>query len=140
MVIRLIYYLAASVLMLMIAYKIADVIEASAYAFSDVAYIITILTTYCIYFILTVWVIVNISTWVETLSYPGTVGWLFSMNLIGYYVPEISATRVNSLMDKYNSKGRVLQVKSILNLVACVVIIIISTLFLSPLIGGKVPW
>lgn len=139
MAIKTAYWIVAAILMIVIAGKMSEIFTPLSYIVNDLTYCILVLFTYCIYFVLVVWVMIQIPEWIESVSHIGTIVWLFGMNALGYYIPEVLTNHINSLSSKKCTEKNP-RTKAVCDVLLCITLITIVTIALSPLIGGKVPW
>lgn len=139
MAVKIAYWIVATILMIVVAGKIAEIFTPLDYIVNDFTYCVLVILTYGIYFVLVIWVIKQIPEWIESVNRIGTIVWLFGMNALGYYVPEILGKHIDSLSsDKCTEKYP--GAKAVCDVLLCIVLITIITIALSPLIGGKLPW
>ena len=139
MAIEIVYWIVAAILMIVIADEMSEIFTQLSYIVNDLTYCILILFTYIVYFVLVVWVMIQIPEWIESVSYIGTIAWLFGMNALGYYIPEVLTDHINSLSSKKCMEKNP-GTKAVCDVLLCITLIAIATIVLSPLIGGKVPW
>lgn len=139
MVIKMAYWIAATILMIVIAGKMSEIFTPLGHIVSNLTYCILVILTYGIYFVLVMWVIKSIPDWIKSVSYIGTIAWLFGMNTLGYYIPEVLISHIDSLSsNKCTDKNP--KTKAVCDVLLCIILIVIITIALFPLIGGKVPW
>lgn len=139
MAVKMAYWIVATILMMVIAGKMAEIFTPLNYIVNDLTYCVLLILTYGIYVVLIIWVINQIPEWIESVSHIGTVVWLFGMNALGYYIPEVLTNHIDSLSsDKCTEKHP--GTKAVCDVLLCIVLITIITIALSPLIGGKLPW
>lgn len=139
MAIKIVYWIVAAILMIVIAGKMSEIFTPLNYIVNDLTYCVLTLFTYIIYFVLVVWVMIQIPKWIESVSHIGTIVWLFGMNALGYYIPEVLTSHINSLSSKKCTEKNQ-GTKAVCDVLLCITLIAIVTIALSPLIGGKVPW
>lgn len=139
MAIKIVYWIVAAILMIVIAGEMSELFTPLSYIVNDLTYCILILFTYIVYFVLVVWVMIQIPEWIESVSYIGTIAWLFGMNALGYYIPVVLANHIDRLSSKKCTEKNP-GTKAVCDVLLCITLIAIVTIALSPLIGAKVPW